>query len=193
VWWMGLAGLPLAWIFVRVLMDIRECRIAAALLAGAAICYGVSAASFLGYGPTVEAQIGQILIAAPLMLGHWLLFTAIVANARFVVLDAQGLATVRRRMKAKRAVRTPVVKSSYSKSAQPATGSSSANATASISRETVQTVKTPADSSRWVDGSRFEREHYGTDDDEDSSDGERKLSKSDRKKLRKIKSQGRAA
>jgi hypothetical protein len=193
VWWMALAGLPLAWIFVRVLLDIRECRIGAALLAGAAICYGVGAASLLGYGPTVEARLGPILIAAPLMLGHWLVFTAIVANARFVVLDAQGLVAVRRRTKAKRAARAPATKSSVSKSVQPVAGSNSANATVSISRDTVQTVKTPADSSHWVDGSRFEREHYGTDDDEESSDGERKLSKSDRKKLRKIKTQGRAA
>jgi hypothetical protein len=44
-----------------------------------------------------------------------------------------------------------------------------------------------------VDGSRFEREHYGADDEEGSSDDDRKLSKSDRKKLRKIKTQGRAA
>src|SRR6478736_5329474 len=45
-WWIALAGLPLAWIFVRVLLDIRECRIGAALLAGSAVCYGLSAASF---------------------------------------------------------------------------------------------------------------------------------------------------
>ena len=57
----------------------------------------------------------------------------------------------------------------------------------------MQTVKTPADSSRWVDGSRFEREHYDSDEDEDSSDGERRLSKADRKKLRKMKTEGRAA
>jgi hypothetical protein len=192
VWWLVIAGLPLAWIFVRVLLDIRECRIGAALLAGAAICYGVSTASFLGYGPTVDAKIGPILITAPLLLGHWLVFTAIVANARFVVLDAQGLATVRRR-KPKRAVRAAATKSNASKSVQSTATSSSANPNLSISRETLPTVKTPADASRWVDGSRFEREHYGTDDDEESSEGERKLSKSDRKKLRKIKTQGRAA
>jgi hypothetical protein len=191
VWWMAVAGLPLAWVFVRVLLDIRECKIAAALLAGAAVCYGVSVASFLGYGPAVEAQIRPIITAAPLLLGHWLLFTAIVANARFVVLDAQGLVTVRRRTKAKRTEIT--VKHPAVKSAQSTAASSSANATVSISRENVQTVKTPADSSRWVDGSRFERERYDADEDEESSDGERKLSKSERKQLRKLKSQGRAA
>jgi hypothetical protein len=192
-WWMAVAGLPLAWIFVRVLLDIRECRIAAALLTSAAGCYGVSAASFLGYGPAVDAQIQPIVTAAPLLLGHWLLFTAIVANARFVVLDAQGLVTVRRQPKAKRADRATATKQTVSKAAQSAASSNSSTATVSISRETLQPVKTPADSSRWVDGSRFEREHYDADEDEESSDGERKLSKSDRKKLRKIKTQGRAA
>jgi hypothetical protein len=53
-------------------------------------------------------------------------------------------------------------------------------------------VKTPADSSRWVDGSRFERENY-CDEDDDSTEGDRKLSKSERKRMRKIKAQGRAA
>jgi hypothetical protein len=191
IWWMAVAGLPLAWVYVRVLLDIRECKIAAALLAGAAVCYGGSLASFLGYGPAVEAQIRPIITAAPLLLGHWLLFTAIVANARFVVLDAQGLVTVRRRTKAKRTEIT--VKHPAVKSIQSTAASSSANATVGISRESVQTVKTPADSSRWVDGSRFERERYDADEDAESSDGERKLSKSDRKKLRKIKTQGRAA
>jgi hypothetical protein len=192
-WWMALAGLPLAWVFVRVLLDIRECRIGAALLAGAAICNGVSAAGFLGYGPTVDAQIQPIITAAPLLLGHWLLFTAIVANARFVVLDAQGLVTVKKKSRSKRTDSTAEPKQAGRKSTPVAATSSSASATISISRDTVQTVKSPADSSRWVDGSRFEREHYDSDEDEESSDGERKLSKSDRKKLRKIKTQGRAA
>jgi hypothetical protein len=175
------------------MIDVRECRIAAALLAGSAVCYGVSAASFLGYGPYAEAQVRPMIIAAPLLLGHWLLFTAIVANARFVVLDAQGLVAVRRPMKAKRSESSTVAKLTGNKSTPSASASSPASAAVSISRETVQTVKTPADSSRWVDGSRFEREHYDSDEDEGSSDGERRLSKSDRKKLRKIKTQGRAA
>jgi hypothetical protein len=193
-WWIAIAGLPLAWIFARVLLDVRECRIAAALLMGAGVCYGISAASFLGYGPAEDAQIQPIVTAAPLMLGHWLLFTAIVANARFVVLDAQGLVTVRRKTKAKRTTEsTAESKPAARKSSPVAASSSSATATVSLSRETLQPVKTPADSSRWVDGSRFEREHYDSDEEEESSDGERKLSKSDRKKLRKIKTQGRAA
>jgi hypothetical protein len=116
-----------------------------------------------------------------------------VANARFVVLDAQGLVPVRRRSKTKQIGTAAAPKQAGSKPAQATSASSSSAAAVSISRETVQTVKTPADSSRWVDGSRFERDHYDADEDEDSSDGDRKLSKSDRKRLRKIKAQGRAA
>jgi hypothetical protein len=66
----------------------------------------------------------------------------------------------------------------------------------SYSRPTtpIQTVKTPADSSRWVDGSRPERKRYEDDaDDDDTSEGGGKLSKADRKRLRKLKTEGRAA
>jgi hypothetical protein len=193
IWW-AVAGLPLAWIFVRLMVDVRECRVAAATMTAAGICYAVSAASYFGYGPAVEPQMRPILISAPLLLGHWLAFTAVVANARFVVLDAQGLVKVPRRThaKSKRAASTPVIKTPVSKAAQAATTTSVASPTVPISRATIQTVKTPADSSRWVDGSRFEREGYD-DEDDDSSDGDRKLSKSERKRMRKIKTQGRAA
>jgi hypothetical protein len=193
IWW-AVAGLPLAWIFVRLVVDVRECRVAAATMTAAGVCYAVSAASYFGYGPAVEPEMRPILVSAPLLLGHWLAFTAVVANARFVVLDAQGLVNIRRptRAKSKRTASTPVVKTPASKAAQAAAATSAASPTVPISRATIQTVKTPADSSRWVDGSRFEREDYD-DEDEDSSDGDRKLSKSERKRMRKIKTQGRAA
>ena len=190
-WWLAAGGLPMAWVFGRVLLDIRDCRIGAASLMTACVCYAVSGASYFGLLPALESRVQRILTAAPMLLGHWLLFTAIVANARFVVLDAQGLITVRRRLTAKRTAKAPAAKA-VSKASQSAAASSSSSATVSISRQTVQTVKTPADSSRWVDGSRPEREVYDEEDDDSSVDG-RKLSKSDRKRLRKMKAQGRAA
>jgi hypothetical protein len=61
------------------------------------------------------------------------------------------------------------------------------------SRSSIQVAKTPADSSRWVDGSRPERDRYDRDEDDDDSPGGQKLSKADRKKLRKLKTDGRAA
>ncbi len=192
-WWIALAGLPLTWMYVRLLLDVRECRMAGALVAGAGACYVVSATSYLGYGPAVNAELQPIVTTAPLLMGHWLLLTGIVANARYVVLDAQGLIVHRQQVKQKQPENTEPQKHMTSKPVQSTTASSSP-ATVSISRHTVQTVKSPADSSRWVDGSRFERERYdANEDDDESSDGDRRLSKADRKRLRKMKTEGRAA
>jgi hypothetical protein len=193
VWWLSVAGLPMVWIFVRVLLDMRECRVGAALLVGGAICYGVSAANLLGYGPAVEPRLVPILIAAPLLVGHWLVFTAVVCNARFVVLDAQGLVTVRRRTQVKRSASAPSAKAVSGNSALAAASSGSTTATVAFARQTLQPAKTPIDSGKWLDGSRPERDRYDDDDDGDSTAGDRKLSKSERKRLRKLKAQGRAA
>jgi hypothetical protein len=194
-WWLVLAGLPLAWIFARVLLDVRECRVAAALLVGAAACYTTSAACILGFGPAAEPRLAPIFIGAPLMLGHWLVLTAIVANARFVVLDAQGLVTIRRRRTEKKNTKALSSKPESGSTVSTASSSKTTVASFGISRQTIQVAKTPADSGRWVDGSRPERERFDDDDEDDNdspSDG-RKLSKSERKRLRKLKAQGRAA
>jgi len=193
VWWLALAGLPIAWILVRVLVDVRECRVAAGLLVGSAVSFAASATSYFGFGPAVEARIQPVLTAAPLLMGFWLLFAAIVANARFVVLDAQGLVTVRRRASAKRSSSRAVVKSSPKLAVQTTGSSSPSSSTSSAAAIMALAAKRPADSSQWLDGTRPERKHYDEDDEDESSDGERKLSKADRKRLRKLKTEGHAA
>jgi hypothetical protein len=192
-WWLLLAGLPLAWVFIRMLQDTRECRVALALLVGAAISYSVSGACYFGYAPTVDARLQAVLVESPLLMGHWLLFAAVIANARFVVLDAQGLVTVRRRTSLKKASRTSAKTQTAAQKSQPATTSRPTLAAIEMARHSAQSAKRSADSSQWVDGSKPERESYDDDDDNDSDDGDRKLSKSDRKRLRKLKAQGRAA
>ncbi|HVT30019.1 MAG TPA: hypothetical protein VHE81_18520 [Lacipirellulaceae bacterium] len=189
-WWLAIAGLPLIWIFARVLLDVRECRLAATLLVGAAACYALSTASLLGYGPAVVPYLDPILIAAPLLFGHWLVFIAVLCNARFVVLDAQGLITIGRRVKEKTAADASNAKPASIKSS-PATSTSSTTATTVPARPTLQPARTPVDSDKWLDGRRPERNRY--EDDDDPSTGDRKLSKAERKQLRKLKAQNRAA
>jgi hypothetical protein len=110
-------------------------------------------------------------------------------------LDAQGLITVRRPQPAKKVqkVQKSVAKTDLPTIAPKARSTPSVLSAAGYSRASLQTVKTPADSSRWVDGSRPERDRYDRDEDDDDSSGGQKLSKSDRKKLRKLKTEGRAA
>jgi hypothetical protein len=131
-------------------------------------------------------------------LGQWLTLAAVVSYARFVVLDAQGLISVRRRataaIKESKKHASIAGRETTSVAAKKAVALASTTSPSSPTLATIQPAKTPADSSRWVDGSRPERKQYDDDsDDDDEPDGDRKLSKSDRKRLRKLKAQGRAA
>ncbi len=192
VWWMAVAGLPLSWILVRALVDIRECRVGVVLLLTASVCYAISVANFLGYGFAGDARTAPILVAAPLLFGHWLMFAAIVSYARFVVLDAQGLVTLRRPATVKRSTKAASARPA-NRSTTQSVSSDDSSPLASFVRRAAQSGKQPAESSQWVDGSRHERDRYNDDDEDDATDGDRKLSKSDRKRLRKLKAQGRAA
>jgi hypothetical protein len=193
VWWLALAGLPIAWVTLRVLLDVRECRLAGALLVAAVASYAVSAVNYLGIARVADLQSRSIAVGATLLMGHWFVLTAVVSYARFVVLDAQGLIATRRRVAVKRPSKVETAKTIAATNAE-ASAKPSIFTAAGLTRSTVQTAKTPADSSRWVDGSRPERDRYERDEDvEDSSDGDQKLSKADRKRLRKLKTQGRAA
>jgi hypothetical protein len=187
VWWLAVAGLPLAWVALRTLRDVMECRLAASLWIAAIGCYVAAGASYLGFVPAVAPRIDTMLNAVLALVGHWLLLVAVVSYARFVVLDAQGLVSIRTRSKQtarakartkpKREVATIPISTSLShKSASQAAP-----------------VESPATTKGWIDGSRPEREHYDDDSDDDSGDGPRKLSKADRKRLRKLKAQNRAA
>ena len=195
-WWLVLAGLPIGWIASRALLDMRECRLAAALLVAAAINYAASVVTFLGLTPIADPQSQSLAVGATLLLGHWFLLASVVAYARFVVLDAQGLIADRRRVATRRSEKTARIKPATAPSSVPAVKTASAGISATgNTRQAPQPAKTPADTSRWVDGSRPERERFDSDnDDDDASPGDdRKLSKSDRKRLRKLKAQGRAA
>jgi hypothetical protein len=191
VWWLLLAGVPIGWIALRAALDMLECRLATLLFSLTLVCFGTSAAAFLGFLPRLEARLEALLTSATVLLGNWLLFASFVAYSRFVVLDAQGLITVARPAR-KRAAKTEPAKRAVEtkpETAKPATVLSAGG----YSRATLQPAKTPAEPDRWLDGSRPEREHYDDDEDDDSSGDDRKLSKSDRKRLRKLKAQNRAA
>jgi hypothetical protein len=193
VWWLLAAGIPIGWIVFRALLDMRECRVAAALLFFALTSYAASTLAFLGFAPIADPRIATLIVGAPLLLGHWLTLAAIVANARFVVLDAQGLVAAKRRSPAKRSSSTSSAKSPAAKAEATVAKPVSLLSVGGYSRPAPQPAKTPADASRWVDGRRPERENYDDDEDDDSSGDDRKLSKSDRKRLRKLKAQNRAA
>lgn len=196
VWWLLLAGLPVGWIVARAMLDMRECRVAAALLVAAIGSYAIGLVTFLGLLVIEDPRVKAVTIGASVLVGHWFVLATVVSYARFVILDAQGLVTVRRRPATKRAAKPETAKATSAPKTEATTKAApSVLSAGGYTRQTIQTAKAPADSDRWVDGSRPERDRYERDesDDDDESGDDRKLSKSDRKKLRKLKTQGRAA
>lgn len=187
-WWFLIAGLPLAWIAVRALLDVRECRLAGTLMLAAIACHTAAGANFLGWMPTVGQEHEAMVTGIATFIGHWFAFTAIVSYARFVVLDAQGLVTVRRATTKKPTADKPkqVSESKTTASAKPTILSVAGYTRPKLAEE-------PATADKWVDGSRFERESYDDADEDDDDSGVGKLSKADRKRLRKLKAQNRAA
>jgi hypothetical protein len=195
VWWLAIAGAPLAWIGVRMLLDVKECRLAGVFVLGAIACYATSAISHFGVIPHSDSENASIITGATMLFGHWLLFSSVITYARFVILDAQGLVTNRQS-----AARRPKSKQKETKASKQST-----EATSSEGKPTVLSVVSYArekaaqadaeDDDRWVDGRRPERKSYssfGDDEEEEDSSGS-KLSKADRKRLRKLKAQNRAA
>jgi hypothetical protein len=194
VWWLVILGLPLAWIGFRILVDVRESRLAVSFLATSICSYLVAAATALGGISLSDARLTSTIAGTTLLVGHWLALATVVAYARFVVLDAQGLIAAHPRITGKRKTHKPSGKSTTDNAELTGAESPSTLSTAEFARrkqQLAQSTKSPAAASQWVDGSRPEDDPY--EDGDDESDDDRKLSKSDRKRLRKIKMQNRAA
>lgn len=206
VWWLTLAGVPLAWISLRISFDVRESAASAVLLVASLLAYAAALANFLGWLPGIEPRWESLVTGGTALAGHWLILTSVVCYARHVVLDAQGL--VRRRQAASRP------RKQRTTSEEVETGNASDPGSAAIrqpptmlrvhgapaqeSRPTISITpaKSHAKPSEWVDGSRRERDSYDEnfDVDEDANyGGDHKLSKAERKQLRKLKARNRAA
>lgn len=174
VWWLIVAGPVLAWITVRAALDTRECRLACALLVSGVAAYLIGLTSSLGWSAPNVAAADLPIGASATVLGNWAIFLGLVIYARYVILDAQGLIPVR-------------VPSERKGSTQDDAKSSGAR---DDSHRENDYARETEEETEWIDGTSPERDTYDGDDDRS---GPRKISKLDRKRLRKLKDQHRAA
>jgi hypothetical protein len=163
----------------------------------------LSLVSYLVGWPVASPAFEPLLTAGARLLGNWMLLVGVASYGRYVVLDVQGLITKERRPRRQK-VKSPEKVGMGTKSApagrssdvQKTNEGAAANAGHSIRsfRQNLNSSRPSAASeasdSQWVDGSEPESDDYG---DEDGVRGDSKLSKSDRKRLRKRKAQHRAA
>lgn len=179
-WWLALAGVPMIWVAIRAMVDAKDCRLASTCLVASAVSFSIALAAYLGWLLPDDSQYDSTVVLGARMAGFWMLFVGLIANARFVVLDAQGLIPVR-------VPRRSQVAASESDNGQfvrttptiARTRSSNSSPSAIESRET-----------EWVDGSRPEVDEFASDDERHAG---RKMGKVDRKRQRKLKDQLRAA
>jgi hypothetical protein len=163
-WWLAPSAIIGGWIFVRLVLEIGESRSAKLMIVLAAACYAAAAAGALGWSPAaLGVWSGALTFASPLA-GHAIALTGLMIFGRYVVLDVQGLiihAPPRRlRTKADKSKAAPAVKLSTASVAE--------------AKPSQPAVKAAATNDSWDE----EEEH-------EESGAALKLSKADRKRLRK--------
>lgn len=176
-WWLAPLALVGGWIFVRLLLEINESRPALAFTLTAAVCYLVAAAGTLGLIPASAAPWGEIVANAMPLVGATFALAGAMVFARYVVLDVQGLVDH---------TPAPVVE----KPAKAEKSEPKAEAKPVPAPAPVKTAPAPAAAVAAASHEVEESHDEEWSDDEDDDYGNRKLTKADKKRLRR---QNRAA
>jgi hypothetical protein len=89
-WWLAPAAIGGAWIFVRLILEVAECKTALAAVLLAAASYVAAAAGALGFSPNLDGWGDAVTRIVPLV-GHTFGLVGLMFFGRYVVLDVQGL------------------------------------------------------------------------------------------------------
>lgn len=181
--WSLAAGLVvLGWVGARVLLDIKESRLALASYLTALASYIVALVCYTFLSGSLAATAAP----ATLLIGHLMVIVGLVAYARFLRRDVQqGVATRPQKSRTGdgKSSPSPALKRFEPQPATAANGSTAAGKKSRVPQPAPATLST----TQWTDGSDGARDEY---DDEPAT---RKLSKSERKRLRREKAERRAA
>lgn len=185
-WWLVLGGATLAWVAGRVALDIKESKLAICVFAAATLAGGVAVVGPLaGIGGASTAMIAKLAQLTAYLLSA----ASLVAFMRYLRHDvAAGVANKPQRTRTSN-VKLAAATTLESKSdRKEVTDEPRQTGRASKKKDRLQ--ETPAaasQSTQWTDGSDGYNDNY---DDEPQT---RKLSKSERKRLRQQKAGRRAA
>lgn len=198
VYWIGAYGLLLGVVGVRLLLDMRECRLSTTALLAAGSCYAVAVVTQLGWILPESGARGVMLEEGCEMVGNLLLLTAMTLHARYVILEAEGVLpqrAVRKKPEKKAEVKNDLVSSKAAAAAkapepaaaaaeqrgwfgrkrkaavaeQPATGGSEAQQEKSKVRQAAQPAKRSGSAADTAAEAR--RTRYDDEDDEEPSGG----------------------
>jgi hypothetical protein len=201
-WWIGLYGLIAGAVGLRLTLELRECRASTAALALAGVCYAAAIAMRLDWLAPAAATHRVMVKEGCEMTGNLWLLLAIALYARHVIHDAEGLlpipaekkprpASKRRRwwgrtikIDAAHATPKPPTKRSDLMPVERVPAVPMSKAAAELAREEPDD---PRVASERRPLSRKLAARYRDDGDEEEDIGGRKLSKAERKALRRQK------
>lgn len=201
LWWIGLSGIVLCGLSIRIAWEMRVCRpamwayLSALGLWTIGLAVQMTGVRFGSLGNALPAEIAKLL-------GHLSLLFGLSLYARHVVLHAQGLLPARKRKAAKekpaREGKTAATANANSaatdaqpQSSAPAKSKTDLHPHISLSPTRPAPVE-DEDSESDEESSARETDNgrNGNDDADSDDDGQnRKLSKAERKRLRKLKAQ----
>ena len=167
LWWLPLVALAGGWALLRLVVNSSECFSTCSAFVVAAVCFVVGAVSALGWSPAaLDAFPGLLSRVAP-AVGYTLILAGCITYARYIVLDVQGLIAHRETQN-----RDP----DEEQKPQPVKQTAVPTPKTPQQEKTTFAATTPSQS-EWVDGSEREKPQ---------NTGPRKLTKAERKRLRKL-------
>ena len=172
LWWLVPTAVVGSWLVLKMILEARECRSAILTYTLASAVFAVAGLAQC-WAPIWTADYHETLSRLLPLLGDLLVATATLLFARFVVLDVQGL------------IERPEV-SDATPAVLSVTSVQEEETAAPVPADQHQSQEVePEQESAWIDGSEPEQD--------EGSNGQRKLSKAERKRLRKQKARNRAA
>jgi uncharacterized membrane protein len=91
IWWVVPYAFLLGAVGMRLLLDMRPCRLSSTAFVGVAVCYVVAVAAQLEWVLSGTPARAIMLEEGAEMVGNLLLLLAMGLHARYVILDAEGL------------------------------------------------------------------------------------------------------
>jgi len=99
IWWLGVFGLVLGFVGLRLVLEMRECRLSTTLLLACGLTYAAAAAVLLNgelhWFPQLAGAEAVMAEEGLTMTANLLLLTSQLLHARYVVLEAEGEITPR--------------------------------------------------------------------------------------------------
>jgi len=180
-WWLAPTAIFGGWLLVKLALDVAECRSALTAYVLAMGCFVAAGVALAGWLPAGLAAWTETLGRSLPLAGYTLLLAGTLLFARYVVLDVQGLIQHSARRKSST---LNSATASIENAGAPLTSRSASKSNLTTSGQTMVASIGSAETG-WVNGSES-----GSDN---STDVKRRLSKAERKRLRKQKMRNRAA